>query len=145
MRTTLSEIIARNHVDLIAEEAHPVRRCLGSALAKEHDAAYIDITMPLDERERRGIRTPGYDRRPEARAHAYREFERFMLERVKACGSKITLVMCGRRHSHGLEQLFSAAGDRVHSYDIYAYDWYRGVPLEGSEGIADYDREDRDD
>lgn len=97
LRATLEEIIMRNRVGLIAEEERPARRDLGAVLADEHHTAYIELTMPVLERERCGIRTPGYDRHPDSRAHAYREFERYMFEQIARVNVPVTLAICGRR------------------------------------------------
>jgi hypothetical protein len=142
LRTVLSEIIANNRVDLIAEEGCPGGRYLGEDLAELNRVAYVDITMPLAERKTRGIRTPGYDRDDETRARAYREFERYMYERTRERGANVVLVMCGRYHSGGLDRLFRDAGDETRVYDITSYEWYQGVPLEGPEGVADHDTSD---
>lgn len=142
LRAVLSEIVAKNRVDLIAVEGRPDRACLGKALADEHHTAYMDITMPLDERERRGIRTPEYDRQPAARAEAYKHFEQYMFQQVNAQRARVVLVMCGRRHFRVLGQLFQNSGDDIRLYDINDYEWYRGRPVEGAEGVIDYDKED---
>jgi len=142
LRAVLSEIISNHRIDCIAEEAHPVRPSLGTALARRHRSDYVDITMPLEERERQGIRTPGYDRHPATRAEAYRKFEQYMFNRIEEAGAKSVLVMCGRYHTTGLEKIFKDAGDDVQMYDIKNYDWYRGVPIEGPDGIEGYDNDD---
>jgi hypothetical protein len=141
-RATLEEIISRNHVELIAEEERPDCRNLGAALACQHRIAYIELTMPIVERERRGIRTPGYDQHPDTRAHAYREFERYMFERIATVDARVTLVICGRRHMWGLEQQLTGAGVAVPVHDVYNYEWYRGVPQEDGVNIIGYERED---
>lgn len=142
LRTTLEEIIIRNRVGLIAEEEKPTRRDLGAVLADEHHTAYIELTMPIVERERCGIHTPGYDRHPDSRAHAYREFERYMFEQIALVNVPVTLVTCGRRHMRSLAQRFEDAGVRALVYDVYDYDWYRGVPQEDGVNIIGYERED---
>jgi hypothetical protein len=98
--------------------------------------------MPIVERERCGIRTPGYDRHADTRAHAYREFERYMFERIGLVDVPVTLAICGRRHMSGLEQRFTDAGVRVVFYDVYEYDWYRGVPQGDGGNVIGYERED---
>jgi hypothetical protein len=142
LRTTLEEIITRNRVGLIAEEQMPARRDLGAVLADEHHTAYIELTMPIVERERCGIRTPGYDRHPGSRAHAYGEFERYMFEQIALVNVPVTLAICGRRHVRGLAQRFQGAGVRALVYDVYEYGWYRGVPQEDGVNIIGYERED---
>jgi hypothetical protein len=67
----LNKIIQDNRVRLIAEEGKLDRPCLGSVLAKQNGAEHIDITMPISERERHGIQTPGYDRNENTRKAAY--------------------------------------------------------------------------
>jgi hypothetical protein len=141
-RATLEEIITRNQVRLIAEEQKPPRRNLGAVLADKHHTAYIELTMPIAERERCGIRTPGYDGHPDTRAHAYREFERYMFEQIALVNVPVTLAICGRRHMLGLVQRFEAAGVTALVYDVYGYDWYRGVPQEDGVNIIGYERED---
>jgi hypothetical protein len=142
LRAVLGQIIANNQVGLIAEEEKPGQRNVGAALAAEHHANYIELTMPIVERERRGIRTPGYDRHPDTRAHAYREFERHMFERIVAINATVTLAICGRRHMRGLEQRVIEAGVRASVYDVYDYNWYRGIPQEDGINIIGYERED---
>jgi hypothetical protein len=142
LRTALEEIIMNNQVGLVAEEEKPARRDLGGVLAGEHRLAYIELTMPIVERERCGIRTPGYDRHPDSRAHAYREFERYMCEQIALANVPVTLVICGRRHMRGLAQRFEDAGVRTVVYDVYEYCWYRGVPQEDGVNIIGYERED---
>jgi hypothetical protein len=61
---------------------------------------------------------------------------------IKAANRTATLVLCGRRHLHGLAELFRAAKDDVSVYDIYDYKWYGGLPIEGAEGIIAHERED---
>jgi len=140
-RLTLEAIITENRVGLIAEEDMPARRDLGAVLADEHRANYIPITMPIVERQRCGI-IPGYDRHPETRGHAYREFERYMFERIAPVGAQVILVICGRRHMRGLEQRFGEAGVITSVYDVYDYNWYRGVPQEDGLNVIGYERED---
>jgi hypothetical protein len=142
LRAALEEIMMKNRVGLIAEEQKPARRDLGAVLADEHDTAYIELTMPVVERERWGIRTPGYDRHPDTRAHAYREFERYMFEQIARVNVPVTLAICGRRHVPGLAQRIEVAGVRALIYDVYEYDWYRGVPQEDGVNIIGYERED---
>jgi hypothetical protein len=142
LRVTLEKIVTENEITAIAEEGHPDRVCLGRVLARDRNIGYCDITMPISERERRGIKTPDYDKHVETRTAAYRGFEEFMFVQTKAQGSKTTLVLCGRRHLRGLETLFKAAGDEVKVYDINDYDWHRGRPMESVDGIIGYDREE---
>ena len=138
----LRQIIPANRIEHIAEEAKFEAPCLGGKLAQEFGIAYSNITMPLDERQRHGVRTPDYDRDPADRQAAYRVFERFMFERVKGRRHEAVLVLCGRRHLQPLVDQFQAAGDDVRVYDVYDYEWYRGLPLETSDGVRGYDRED---
>ena len=56
----LREIIAQR-VELIAEEAKNEKRCVGSMLGRQSGVAFMNITMPLKEREKHGIKTPEYD------------------------------------------------------------------------------------
>jgi hypothetical protein len=142
LRAVLKAIITRNDVGLIAEEEKPAQRNLGAALAAEHQTNYIEITMPIIERERCGIRTPGYNRRPDTLSHAYREFERYMFERIAAVDARVTLVICGRRHMRGLEQRCTGTGVKPSMYDVYNYEWYRGVPQEDGVNVIGYERED---
>jgi hypothetical protein len=142
LRAALQAIVIRNRVGLIAEEEKPGRRDLGAVLADEHHTAYIQLTMPIAERERRGIRTPGYDRNPDSRARAYQEFERYMFEQIALINAPVTLVICGRRHTAGLAHQFEDAGVRARVYDVYDYDWYHGVPQEDGVNIVGYERED---
>ncbi len=138
---TLRQIIAENNVTLIAAEAEPDLRCLGHRLAQEHGIGYINITMPVAEREKHGVRTPDYDRHEDSRRAAYKVFEQYMFEQIKSRDEKTILVMCGRRHLRGLQALFSACGDDVRPYDINDYLWYRGIPKEDTEGVVGYDRD----
>ena len=142
LREVLRQLITTHKVDHIADEAKVVDQSLGHNIAQEFGLVYTDITMPLAERERHGIRTPGYDRNPEDRQRAYQVFEQYMFDRIKAANRRVTLVLCGRRHLNGLTELFRTAKDDVSVYDIYDCRWYRGVPVEGAEGIVDYERED---
>lgn len=141
-RATLEEIITRNQVELIAEEEKPDCRNLGAALAYERRVAYIELTIPVAERERRGIRTPGYEQHRDTRAHAYQEFERYMFERIATVDAIVSLVICGRRHMRGLEQQLTGAGVIVSMHDVYNYQWYRGVPQEDGVNVIGYERED---
>jgi hypothetical protein len=145
LRYTLEDIISASHPDLIAEEAKPGQLNLGAVLAEEHRAAYSDITMPLVEREKCGIRTPGYNRAPRTRAQAYREFERYMFERIASHTPSVSLVICGRHHMRPLEQRFIDVDVTVFVYDIYDYAWYRGVPQEDGVNVIGYEREDEGD
>ena len=124
---------------LVAEEAKPNCKMLGRALAEEHHCSYIDITMPLEERNKRGIDTSTYDRHPVTRAHAYIEFERYMFDRIKSQNAVAVLIMCGRYHFMPLAKLFMEADDDVSVYDTNEYKWHRGVPIESDEGVVGYD------
>lgn len=42
----------------------------------------------------------------------------------------------------GLAQRIEVAGVRALVYDVYEYDWYRGVPQEDGVNIIAYERED---
>jgi len=63
-----------------------------------------------------------------------------MFDQVKAHSAAVVLIMCGLDHFCGLVGLFEAAGDDVFPYEIGNYDWYRGRPIEGTEGVISYDR-----
>ncbi len=65
-----------------------------------------------------------------------------MFERVKSQKHETALVLCGRRHLRPLVDQFQAAGDDVRVYDIYDYQWYRGIPLEAADGVMGHERED---
>ena len=65
-----------------------------------------------------------------------------MFEGVRRQNYESVLVLCGRRHLRPLVEQFQAAGDDVRVYDIYDYEWYRGIPLETVDGVIGYDRED---
>jgi hypothetical protein len=132
LRKKLSEIIATGKIELVAEEAKLDVSCLGYSLAREFAIGYANITMPIPEREKQGVKTPDYDRTDVTRKAAYKIFEAFMFERIKAHNSATTLVMCGRRHYRALGNLFESGGDDVRLYDIFDCAWYRGVPQEGS-------------
>jgi hypothetical protein len=140
LAATLSETISGHHVDLIAEEAHPTERYLGMVLAEQFGLPHIDITMPPDERARRGIPF-NYEEDPDTRTRAYREFERYMLACTTTRNAQVSLVICGREHLPGLEQLFVAAGVNVFVYDLFRYEWYRGIPLEDGVNIVGYNRD----
>ena len=142
LRATLCEIIAKNRVELIAEEARLDRPCLGRILAEEHGIDYANITMPIEEREKHGVGTPEYNREQATRMAAYKAFEQYMFGRARAHGSRAILIMCGRRHFRALEKLFKDAGDDVRTYDINDYPWYRGRPIEEAEGVTGYDKEE---
>jgi hypothetical protein len=142
LRNALQQMIAAHGVDHIADEAKVVHESLGYEVAQGFGLPYTNITMPLGERERHGIRTPGYNRNPDDLQRAYRVFEKFMFDRIKAANREVTLVLCGRRHLQGLADLFRTAKDDVKTYDIYDYEWYRGIPQEAVDGIVGYERED---
>jgi|SRR5208337_298740 len=137
----LREIIDRNCVELIAEEGKLNRLSLGWRVAQECAIDHIDITMPIEEREKHGVKTPDYDHEETTRKIAYKIFEQFMFEQAKTHEGQVTLIMCGRRHLAGLAQLFRAAGDDVRPHDINDYPWYRGIPVEGEDGVTGYRRE----
>lgn len=138
---TLRQIIGENRIQLIAEEANFDRPCLGRILADESCITYTNITMPIAEREKHGIRTPYYDHREDTRQAAYRIFERYMFNRVKVHNAALVLVLCGRYHFRAVAALFEAANDDFRLYDIDDYDWYRGRPIESPEGLIGFDRE----
>lgn len=138
---TLCGIIVGNEINLIAEEGKLDRDNLGNRLAKEFTVRRVELTMPIKEREKRGIHTPQYDRDEKTRLIAYAAFEEYMFAQVKAARATRVLVICGRRHLLGLERLFAAAGDDVRVYDINRYPWYLGIPMESPDGIAGYRRE----
>jgi hypothetical protein len=136
---TLRQIIRENRIQLVAEEAKLDRPCLGRILAQENGIAYCNITMPIEDREKQGIRTQDYDRRDDTRRAAYKIFEHYMFDRVKHENAAIALILCGRYHLRALVELFEAAGDDVRAYDIQEYGWYRGRPMEAPEGVIGYD------
>ena len=141
LHTTLREIIAENAVEQIAEEGELDRPCLGDRLAAECGVEHINITMPIEERERHGVKTPQYELQEATRKIACEIFERYMFDRVKAHGAGVILIMCGRCHFRALERLFRAARDNVRAYDIHDYSWYRGRPREAAEGVVGHERE----
>jgi len=138
---TLVEIIMQSSVNLIAEEGKLDHSCLGHRLSQQCGVEHIDITMPIAEREKHGLKTPDYDSQETTRKAAYKIFERHMFDHVKSHGGEVILIMCGRRHFRALEKLFTTAGDDVHVYDINDYPWYRGIPREGEQGVIGYERE----
>jgi len=140
LAATLTEIVSRHHVDLIAEEAHPTERYLGMVLAEQSGLPHIDITMPLEERARCGIPSD-YQEDADTRTRAYHEFEQYMFAQTAARNAPVCLVMCGRVHLLGLEQLFVKARVNVFVYDLFRYEWYRGIPLEDAVNIVGYDRD----
>jgi hypothetical protein len=138
---TLGEIIMQNGVDLVAEEGKLDRSCLGHRLAQEYGIEHIDITIPIEEREKHGVKTPHYDVQQTTRKVAYQIFEQYMFDQVKTHEAEVILIMCGLRHFRALEKLFTTAGDDVRVYDINDYPWYRGIPQEGEQGVIGYERE----
>lgn len=138
----LRKIIKESGVDLIAEEGKLDGSCLGSVLAKENGTGHIDITMPIAEREKHGVKTPDYNKQESARKAAYKVFEGYMFERVKTEKHENILVMVGRRHMEGLRALLTTAGREVKTYDLNDCVWYLGIPKEGAEGIVGYLREE---
>jgi hypothetical protein len=139
----LNGIIQHNRVRLVAEEGKPDRACLGFVLSEQNGAEHIDITMPIADREKHGIRTPDYDRSEETRKAAYKVFEQYMFERVREKHAHDgALVMVGRRHLPGLAALFTAAGCEVSPYDINDYGWYLGRPMESADGVVGHMREE---
>jgi hypothetical protein len=137
----LHDIIRKYGVKLVAEEGKLDGPCLGWRIAKECDIGYIDITMPIQEREKRGVKTPDYNREEDGRRIAYRIFEQYMVKQVISHGAQTVLLMCGRRHLAGLRELFKAAQYHVRTYDINDYPWYRGIPMEGADGVIGYRKE----
>lgn len=138
-RSVLNEIITENRIDLIAEEEKPGVRNIGAAIAEERRLAYVELTMPAAERERLGIDTRIYERRPETQARAYREFERRFFEQIASRNARVTLAICGRRHMRGLEERIRNAGARTFVYDVCNYDWWRGIPLEDGINVIGYE------
>jgi hypothetical protein len=139
----LSRIIQQNRVRLVAEEGKLDRPCLGSVLARQNGAQHVDVTMPISERERHGIQTPGYDRNEDTRKAAYQAFEQHMFDKVQEThADDAALMMVGRRHLRGLTALFQAAGCEVSTYDINDCGWYLGIPKEGADGVVGYMREE---
>jgi hypothetical protein len=141
LRAVLEGIIVDNKVDLIAEEGEFDRPSLGNRLAEVYSLRHINLTMPMEERQRLGI-VPQYEKNENTRRAAYTAFERYMFQQTDRTGARVVLVMIGRRHRAGLEQLFSATGHQVVAYDIYDYSWCRGIPQEGADGIMGYEREE---
>jgi hypothetical protein len=138
----LRKIIKEADVELIAEEGKLDDSGLGAALAKERGKRHIDITMPIIEREKRGVKMPDYDKNDSTRKAAYRIFEQYMFEKAQAENGKVVLIMGGRRHLKGLGALFTAAGCDVSAHDINDCAWYLGIPKEGAEGVIGHCRED---
>jgi len=80
LANTLREIVIKNRVELIAEEGRLERPCLGYILAKELKVGRIDITMPVEERKKQGIKTPEYDFQESTRKVAYAIFEQYKFD-----------------------------------------------------------------
>jgi hypothetical protein len=137
----LRGLINENSIDLIAEEGKYDRLCLGGLVARECGIAYVNITMPIEEREKHGIRTPQYNFDKSTIAAAYRIFEEYMFTQTVARDAKSILMMCGRYHLQSLSQLFSEAGHDVYAHDINDCPWYRGIPQEGSGRLIGYEKE----
>jgi hypothetical protein len=127
---------------LIAEEGTLDYTCAGAVVGKDLGTTYIDITMPIAEREKAGIQTPGYDLNPETREAAYRAFEEYMVGQVHRSKAAVILVICGRRHMKRIGTGLAAAGHEVKLVDIIDQGWYRGIPQEGEKGVIGHDRED---
>jgi hypothetical protein len=113
LREELEAIMAEDKFVCVAEEAEFNRRYIGAVLADAHGCEYLNITMPEDERRRRGI--PQAYEGAQARADAYRQFEAYFFEmvqgRTKTCGD--VLVICGARHAAAVAALFREAGEDV--------------------------------
>jgi len=124
----LRELVVQNGVVLIAEEADFDTEFLGSVLARNLSLDYINITMPSNEWKTHGFRIDQLTTSYETRAAAYRVLESYMFERVQAHEQSVTLVMCGRNHLPGLQQLLTAAGHQVHPHDVYDCEWFIGRP-----------------
>jgi hypothetical protein len=133
------EIVVQKAAELIAEEAAFDVEFLGFALAKDMGLAYINITMPLSEWKKHGI-TWDHQIDYQKREVAYRAFEQYMLEQVQAHDQKVIIVMCGRNHLLGLQQLLTAAGHQVQPYDVYDCEWFRGRPEEDGQRVTGYHR-----
>jgi len=58
LRRALNEIIIANQAGLIAGEEKPDARNLGATITEERRLGYVEMTMPIAERERLGIDTP---------------------------------------------------------------------------------------
>jgi hypothetical protein len=43
-------------------------------------------------------------------------------------------------HIEGLHSAFEKAGHTVQTYDVAAYDWFQGRPIESDQGVIGYDR-----
>ncbi|MGA9914569.1 MAG: hypothetical protein WBR17_18785 [Paraburkholderia sp.] len=65
-----------------------------------------------------------------------------MFEQIARVSVPVTLAICGRRHVRGLAQRIEVAAVRALVYDVYEYDWYRGVPQEDGVNNIGYERED---
>ncbi len=91
---TLREILIKYGVGLIAEEGKLDRPCLGYILAKEIGIGNINITMPVVEREKQGIKTPEYDFQEGTRKVAYAIFEKYMFDQIRARDVEVILIMC---------------------------------------------------
>ncbi len=119
LREELEAIMAEHKFVCVAEEAEFNRRYIGAVLADANGCEYLNITMPEDERRRRGI-PQAYEERAQARADAYRQFEAYLFEmvqgRTKTCGD--VLVICGARHAAGVAALFREAGEDVTTHII---------------------------
>jgi hypothetical protein len=99
------KIIEEAEVELIAEEGLLDDSGLGAVLAKEIGKSHIDTTMPIIEREKRGVKTPDYDKSDSIRKAAYRIFEQYMFEEVQAENDNVVLIMVGRHQLKVLVRL----------------------------------------
>lgn len=136
----LRELAAQEKIELIAEEADPERQFLGAVLARELALPYVNIAMPRNEWKKHGVTWSHLTTSLDSRAFAYRQFERYMCEQVEARAEQVIMVMCGRNHIAGLQQVLSSHGHQVLIYDVYNCQWFVGRPREDSLGVAGYDR-----
>jgi hypothetical protein len=135
----LRGLVQQQRIELVAEEGTFDDACLGCRLARELRLNYVNITMPQSERDQAGIPN-NYEDREDTRAAAIAAFEVYMSGAVNNQRAQRSLVLCGRLHIEGLRSAFEKAGHTVQPYDVAAYDWFQGRPIESDQGVIGYDR-----
>jgi hypothetical protein len=122
----LEELIKNKKVAIVAEECKPNQKTIPRVLAREQNAEYIEIDMPLEERHKLGIPDDYEQRGGAVRANAIELRERHMVEKTltKCKRSDSCLVVCGSEHIAGLRQKLVSHGHDVAIRDVTAESWF---------------------
>ena len=125
----LRENIAEHGVQIVVEEASHEGDTITKIVCERLKCQYVNIDMPLDERNVQGI-PAGYNENPDTAPgdckRWNREREEYMAARAIAEAGSVAsmMVICGRGHMQALAERFECVGHKVEMCDLRDQPWY---------------------